>query len=162
MSGMDAGSWTALAVFVVVNFAAASSGAVFKPGAWYASLNKPDWTPPNWAFPVVWTTLFILNAVAGWRVWETAGAEARTALIVYGVSLVLNAAWSAIFFGLRRMDLALVEVLFLWASLVAVIVLFAPLDLIAAALVVPYLIWVTIAAFLNLRMLQLNRGRAVA
>jgi tryptophan-rich sensory protein len=162
MSGLDAGSWTALAVFVAVNFVAASSGAVFKPGTWYASLNKPAWTPPNWAFPVVWTVLFLLNAVAGWRVWEAADADAWPALTIYGASLVLNAAWSALFFGVRRMRAALIEVLFLAASLVAVMAAFAPLDPVAAWLIAPYLLWVCAAAFLNLRMIQLNPARGGA
>lgn len=156
MTGLDAGSWTALAAFVAVNFVAAASGAVFKPGDWYASLRKPGWTPPNWAFPVVWTVLFLLNAVAGWRVWEAAGANAAGPLVIYGVSLVLNAAWSALFFGAKRMRTALIEVLFLAASLVAVMAAFAPIDAVAAWLIAPYLAWVLIASLLNLRMIQLN------
>lgn len=153
---MDLSSWASLAAFVVVNFVAASSGAIFKPGAWYASLRKPVWTPPNWAFPVVWSSLFLLNAAAGWLVWEAAGSGAWPALAIYGVSLGLNAAWSALFFGARRMRWALVEVMFLWGSLATVIGAFAPISPTAAWLVAPYLAWVTVAAFLNLRMVQLN------
>lgn len=153
---LDAGSWTALAIFVAVNFVAAGSGAVFKPGAWYASLKKPGWTPPNSAFPVVWTVLFLMNAVAGWRVWEAAGATAWPALAIYGVSLALNAGWSALFFGAKRMRAALIEVLFLLASLVAVAFAFAPIDAAAAWLLVPYMAWVTIAALLNREMIRLN------
>lgn len=156
MSGLDAGSWIALAAFVGINFVAASSGAIFKPGAWYAGLKKPGWTPPNRAFPVVWTTLFLLNAVAGWRVWEAAGEAAAGPLALYGASLVLNAAWSALFFGLKRMRAALAEVLFLQASLVALSFLFAPIDEIAAWLLVPYMAWVTVATLLNFEMARLN------
>lgn len=162
MSGLDAGSWTALAVFVAVNFAAAASGAIFKPGAWYANLKKPVWTPPNLAFPIVWTVLFLLNAVAGWRVWEAAGADAAGPLAIYGTSLLLNAAWSALFFGARRMRAALIEVLFLAASLVAVMAAFAPIDAVAAWLIAPYLAWVGVATLLNLRMLQLNPSESRA
>lgn len=155
-------SWTALGVFFAINFAAASSGAVFRPGSWYETLRKPSWTPPNWAFPVVWTTLFCANAVAGWLVWEARGLDAAPALTLYGVSLLLNAGWSALFFGLKRMDWALAEVALLWASLAAIIAAFAPISTVAALLVAPYLVWVTIASALNWRMLQLNRAPARA
>jgi translocator protein len=146
----------ALGVFVLANFAAASSGAFFRPGAWYAALAKPSWTPPNIAFPVVWTILFILNAAAGWLVWLAGGMEAAGALALYGASLVINASWSAVFFGLHRMGLGFVIVVMLWLSLAAVIAAFAPISAVAAGLVAPYLVWVTIASALNLRVWQLN------
>ena len=148
----------ALAVFVLANLCAASSGAIFRPGAWYAGLAKPPWTPPNWAFPVVWSTLFVLNAVAGWLVWQRGWTAAGLPLAVYGLSLMINASWSGIFFGLHRMALGLAIVMALWLSIASVIVLFAPVNRLAATLVAPYLVWVTIAAALNLRVLQLNRG----
>ena len=153
----------ALAVFVLVNLAAASSGAFFRPGAWYAALAKPPWTPPNLAFPVVWSILFVLNAVAGWLVWISAGAEAAGPLALYGASLVINASWSGVFFGLHRMGLGFVVVVMLWLSLAAVIAAFAPISAVAAGLVAPYLVWVTIASALNLRVWQLNpQARASA
>lgn len=153
---MDSSSWIALAVFVAINFAAASSGGAFRLGAWYAALNKPGWTPPNWAFPVVWSVIFLFNIVAGWLVWETAATRALPALIVYAGSLAINAAWSWLFFGRKRMDLALIDVAALWLSIASVILMFAPISPLAAAIVGPYLAWVTIASFLNLRMIQLN------
>ena len=153
---MDSSSWIALAAFVAVNFAAASSGGAFRPGAWYASLKKPGWTPPNWAFPVIWSLIFLLNISAGWLVCQTAGSNAVPALAVYGASLAINAAWSWLFFGRRRMDLALIDVMALWLSIAAVIAMFAPTSPVAALLLAPYLTWVTIAGFLNLRMIQLN------
>ncbi len=153
---MDMSSWIALAVFIALNFAAASSGGAFRPGAWYAALRKPGWTPPNWAFPVVWLVIFLLNTVAGWLVWEAASFDALPALTVYTGSLAINAAWSWLFFGRKRMDLALIDVAALWLSIAAVVTMFAPTSALAAVLVAPYLIWVTIAAFLNLRMIQLN------
>lgn len=149
-------SLIALALFVLVNLAAASSGAFFRPGAWYAALAKPPWTPPNWAFPVVWSLLFVLNAVAGWLVWLAGGMEAAGALAIYGVSLVINASWSGVFFGLRRMGLGLMVVAALWLSIAAVMAAFAPFSLVAAAMLGPYLVWVTIASALNLRVWQLN------
>jgi tryptophan-rich sensory protein len=143
---MDLSSALSLAAFVGLNFATASSGAVFRPGEWYAALRKPGWTPPNWAFPVVWTTLFLMIAVSGWRVWEAQGLDALPALAVYALSLGLNAAWSLLFFGMRRMDWALAEVVVFWLSILAVIVVFAPIDALAAWLLAPYLAWVAIAA----------------
>ena len=153
----------ALGVFVLANFAAASSGAVFRPGAWYAGLAKPPWTPPNIAFPIVWTILFILNAAAGWLVWLAGGMDAAGVLALYGASLVINASWSAVFFGQRRMGLGFVIVVTLWLSLVAIMAAFAPFSAAAAWMLAPYLLWVTIASALNLRVWQLNpQARAAA
>ncbi|MBI1392841.1 MAG: sensory protein TspO [Alphaproteobacteria bacterium] len=156
--------WSTFGAFALANFIAAASGGLFKPGHWYAQLNRPAWTPPNWAFPVVWSTLFLMNAAAGAIAWTAATAisDGMVALpfIVYGVSLCFNFAWSALFFGLRRMDLALVDVVFLWMTIAAVLVLFAPLSPLAAGLVAPYLAWVTLAGVLNLRMIQLNPAAA--
>ena len=149
-----------LAGFVAVCFAAASSGAIFKPGAWYAQLAKPAWCPPNWAFPVVWTILFVMIAVAGWMVWREAGfSGAPVALALYGVQLVLNAAWSAIFFGLRRPDLALVELAVFWLAIAGTIIAFHAVSPAAALVLAPYLVWVTIAAALNASIWRLNRDR---
>ena len=146
-----------LAVFIGLNVAAAASGAVFKPGEWYESLNKPSWRPPNWAFPVVWTALYAMIVIAGWRVWNRAPAEMLPAAMgIYGLQLVLNAGWSAVFFGMRNMRLALVELIGLWSSIFALILVFAAIDGVAALLLLPYLVWVTIAGLLNLAMIRLN------
>jgi tryptophan-rich sensory protein len=157
---MNPDMWIAVAVFAGLNLAAATSGGMFKPGVWYAGLNKPSWTPPNWAFPVVWGLLFALNAWAGWMIWEAIGASRPDVLALYIGSLVLNAAWSWLFFGLKRMDLALIDVALLWLSLVAVIAVFWSIRPAAALPVLPYLLWVTIAAALNRRMIQLNPAEA--
>jgi tryptophan-rich sensory protein len=140
-----------LAGFVVVCLLAALSGAYFRPGAWYRTLPKPSWTPPNWLFPVAWSILYLLIAVAGWLVWRAAGfSGAGLALGIYGLHLVFNALWSALFFGARRIDLAFVDVVAMWLSLAGTIALFAPIDPLAAALLAPYLAWVTFAGALNL------------
>lgn len=157
---MDLASIVALGVFLALNFAAAASGAVFRPGAWYEGLAKPAWTPPNRAFPVIWTALYLMNAVSGWLVWQAAGTATALALGVYGLSLVINASWSAVFFGLRRMGFGLSIVLLLWLSILAVAALFWPFNALAGALQLPYLLWVTLAAALNLTVLRMNRGRA--
>jgi translocator protein len=146
----------ALAVFFALSFAAASTGAAYRPGAWYKSLRKPPWTPPNWAFPLVWSVLFCAIAVSGWLVWEAAGWSAWPALALYVVHLIFNAGWSFLFFGMKRLDWAMGEVVCLWLMIAGVIAAFAPLSLPAAILLTPYLAWVTVAAVLNFRLLQLN------
>lgn len=153
---MDFATLASFGVFLTLNFAAASSGAIFRPGAWYAGLAKPRWTPPDWAFPAVWSVLYLLNAVSGWLVWQADGSAAGGALGFYVVSLLLNAAWSAVFFGQRRIDLGLVNVVLLWLSIFGVAVLFWPYSKVAALLQLPYLLWVSIAAALNLTILRLN------
>lgn len=145
---MSLSSLLTLGVFLVVVFAVASSGAIFKPGPWYQRLDKPSWTPPNWAFPLVWSALFVMIAVSGWRVYEIAGLVALP-FAVCGLQLVLNAAWSWLFFGLRRPDLAFVDVVLMALAIAANIALFAPIDAIAGWLLVPYLVWAVIAACLN-------------
>lgn len=157
---MSTEMWIAVAVFAALNFVAASSGGLFKPGAWYAGLNKPSWTPPNWAFPVVWGLLFALNAWAGWMIWEAIGTSRPDVLALYIGSLALNAGWSWLFFGRKRMDLALIDVAMLWLSLVAVVVVFWSIRPAAALPVLPYLLWVTIAATLNREMIRLNPAEA--
>lgn len=143
--------------FAALCFAAALSGALFKPGAWHAALAKPRWHPPNWLFGPAWGVLYLMIATAGWMVWNAAGFSA--ALAAWGVQLVLNAGWSWLFFGLRRPDLAFAEVLLLWLSIAACVVLFAPISTTAALLMVPYLAWVAFASALNFSMWRLNRAQ---
>ncbi|HIC82013.1 MAG TPA: tryptophan-rich sensory protein [Kiloniellaceae bacterium] len=148
-----------LAVFLICVMLVASSGALFKPDDWYRALAKPGWTPPDWVFGAGWTLLYVMIAVAGWRVWERAETDALLLpMAVYAVQLVLNAGWSAIFFGLKRMDWAMAEVLCLWAAISVNILAFYPIDPVAAWLLVPYLAWVTFAAALNLAVWRLNRS----
>lgn len=143
-----------LGVFVLLVFAAAASGAVFKPGRWYEMLRKPSWTPPNLAFPIVWSVLYVMIAAAGYLVWREAGFS--FAILLWGLQLVLNAAWSWLFFGRRRMDLAFGDVLALWLSVALFIVAAWPISTTASFLFVPYLVWVTIAATLNRTVMRLN------
>ena len=143
--------------FIAACVAAASSGGLFRPGAWYESLAKPSWRPPNWLFGPVWAVLYAMIAVSGWLVWRAAepGAAALP-LTIYAVQLVLNALWSAIFFGLRRLGLALFEMALLWVAILATIVTFYPIHAGAAYLLVPYLVWVSFAFVLNHVMWRLN------
>lgn len=152
---MEMSSGLALAGFGLAAAAAASSGVVFKPGAWYQTLRKPGWTPRPWVFPAVWTPLYGMIAVSGWLAWREAGLLVLP-FAAYAVQLALNAGWSAVFFGLRRPDLALGEIVLLWLSILATILGFAPLSAAAAWLLVPYLAWVTVAGALNATVWRLN------
>jgi benzodiazapine receptor len=154
---MDLASGLGLAGFVAVNLAAAMSGHFFRPGEWYERLAKPWWRPPNWLFPPAWAVLYLTIAVSGWLVWREAGfAGAALPLAIYAVQLVLNATWSGVFFGLRRIDLALANLVLLWLSIAATIAAFHPVHAGADWLLVPYLAWVTFAGALNLAILRLN------
>lgn len=148
--------------FVAACFCAALSGAMFRPGDWYEELAKPRWRPPNWLFPPAWTVLYLCIAVAGWLVWHAAGVAALPALAVYGIQLLLNAGWSAVFFGLRRPDWAFGELVLLWLSIAATMAAFAPISTAATLLLLPYLLWVAFAGALNLSIWRSNRGRLVS
>ncbi|MGQ0456298.1 MAG: TspO/MBR family protein [Hyphomicrobium sp.] len=143
-----------LVVFLALVFAAASSGAIFQPGAWYDALNKPTWTPPDWAFPVAWTILYIMIAVAGWFAWRAGGWS--TAMAIWGVGLVLNALWSYFMFGRQDITLALADVIGLWIATAAFIVAAWGLDTRAAYLFMPYLVWVSFAGALNFVVWRMN------
>jgi translocator protein len=157
------GSWYGLWGFIGACFVAALSGALFPPGQWYEGLKKPSWRPPNWLFAPAWTLLYAMIAIAGWLVWREAGfAGAPVALGLWGLQLALNAAWSGLFFGMRRMDLALAELVLLWLAILATIVAFYPIQSTAALLMAPYLAWVTFAGVLNFAMWRLNPTQAVA
>ena len=138
-----------LFVFIGACVAAASSGAIFRPGQWYERLNKPRWRPPNWLFGPAWFVLYAMIAVSGWLIWKTAGMAAAPALALYGFQLVLNATWSGIFFGMRRLGLALAEMALMWLAILATIIAFWPIDRGAAMLLLPYLAWVAFAFTLN-------------
>ena len=145
--------------FIAACFCVALSGALFRPGTWYEGLAKPSWRPPNWLFAPAWTVLYICIALAGWMVWRAAGTAALPALAVYGVQLLFNAGWSAVFFGLRRPDWAFGELILLWLSIAATIAGFAPISHAAAILLMPYLAWVTFAGVLNVSIWRLNARR---
>ncbi|MCE4226021.1 tryptophan-rich sensory protein [Methylobacterium sp. C25] len=125
---------------------------------WYHRLRQPSWKPPDWAFGPIWSVIFALTATAGVLAWNAdSSPAARGALIAaYGVNGVLNMAWSVIFFRMRRPDLALAEVVLLWLSIVALVFVTGRATPVAAFLNLPYLGWVSIATFLNLRIVQLN------
>lgn len=121
---------------------------------WYEALAKPSWTPPGWVFGPVWVVLYPLMAIAGWTIWRE--GRSRVAVLLFLLQLALNAAWPWFFFGLRRLDWALIDIVALVVAIVATIVVFYPLRRRAALLLVPYLAWVVFAAALNFAIWQLN------
>lgn len=125
---------------------------------WYAGLAKPELAPPNWIFAPVWTVLFALMGVAVFLVWKKGlgNKGVKTALIIFDTQLVLNVIWSVIFFGLKSPGWAFVEIVFLWLAILAAIIAFARVSRPAAWLLVPYIIWVTFAGYLNYSIWQLN------
>ena len=147
------------AVFVRAVVLAALAGALASTSTAqdYARLTQPSWAPPSWVFGPVWSVLYASIALAGWLVWRRAGAGAgRWALTAYGVQLVLNAAWTPIFFGLRQFGAAFAEILVLWLAICVTVVLFARIRRAAAALLLPYWAWTTFAAALTYAVWQLN------
>lgn len=148
----------ALVAFFLLTAAAASFGALFQPGAWYAGLEKPSLTPPDWVFPVVWTLLYAMIAMAGWLLWRRRhdGPTGGAAVVAWGLQLTLNAAWSWIFFGLHLPGPALAELVILWATILATISLSRRHATAAAWLLAPYLLWVGFAGWLNFGIWRLN------
>lgn len=124
---------------------------------WYTTINKPSFSPPNWIFAPVWTALYILMGVAAFLIWrERHHPQAKTALIFYGVQLVLNAFWSIIFFGMSNPGLALIELLVLWVLVLITMVKFYKINRTAGWLLAPYLLWGTFASILNYAIWMLN------
>ena len=149
-----------LAVLVVELVGA--SGAIFTAqglAEWYDTLVRPSIAPPNWVFGPVWTTLFALIGGAAWLVWRQAEAApdaVRLAAVVFTVHFAFNLAWSAVFFGLQDIALGLATIAVLWVLIVATTWAFGRVDRRAALLLVPYLLWVSFAAYLNYQFWQLN------
>ncbi len=133
------------------------TGFFVSTDGWYAELNKPAWNPPDWIFGPVWTALYIMMAVAAWRVWLRGGwKEQRTALGLFLVQWALNALWTPLFFGLHLPGWAFVEILLLLLFILLTIRAFRPVDRIAGALMIPYAAWVAFAGVLNFTIWQMN------
>ncbi len=145
--------------WLLVSFAAAAAGAFASAsaGAFYGGLARPAWAPPGWLFGPVWSVLYTCMGIAAWLVWRARGfAGARSALLVFIVQLVVNALWTWFFFVWHRGGLALAEIGLLWVLILATIVLFWRVSKPAAALLVPYLVWVSFASALTLSLWRLN------
>lgn len=145
-----------LVAFLLLSASAALGGVFFRPGDWYGTLAKPAWTPPGAIFGPVWTLLYAAMAVAAWLVWRRKGF-ANGAMAFWIIQLGLNAAWSWLFFGLHRPDLALVDILALAAAVALTAGLFLRASAPAGWLMVPYFLWVAFAAALNTAIWRLNR-----
>lgn len=149
-----------LITFVLLCLGAGGLGAVATTpeiAGWYKALSKPWWNPPDYIFGPVWTTLYLVMAIAAWLVWRPAGfAAAATPLTLFAVQLGLNLAWSWIFFGMHQPGWAFLEVIVLWLAIMATTVAFFRCSRIAAYLMLPYLAWVSFAAMLNFTIWQIN------
>ncbi len=147
-----------LVLSVLVCFAVAGLGSVWTAksvGTWYQELAKPSWNPPNWLFGPVWSVLYLLMGIALWVVWRKTGVLAAP-IGIFAVQLVLNAAWSGLFFGLRNPGAAFAEIVVLWVAIGATIVAFWRVTPVGAILLLPYIAWVSFAAALNFTIWRLN------
>lgn len=147
--------------WLLMTFVTAAIGALASvdAGAFYGQLTRPSWAPPGWLFGPVWSALYALMAVSAWWVWRARGfAGARSALVLFIVQLAANALWSWLFFVWHQGGLAFAEVLLLWCMVAATVVAFWRISALAAALLIPYLAWVTFASALTFSVWRLNPG----
>ncbi len=127
-------------------------------GTWYATINKPSFTPPSWIFGPVWIFLFLLMGISLYLVWENGfkSRENKMALNLFMIQLILNTFWSIIFFGLHSPIFAFIEIILLWIVILFTMLRFYRISKTASYLLIPYIIWVTFAAFLNLSIVLIN------
>jgi tryptophan-rich sensory protein len=142
-------------VFLLACGAAATTGLMFQPGQWYESLAKPGFTPPKWAFPVAWTTIYLLLAWAGYRLTLIPGSQVVLAL--WAAQIALNTLWTPVFFGAHRLFAAMVILTVLWLVVAAMVVMAMRLDVITGLILLPYLAWLCVAAALNFSIWRNNR-----
>ena len=150
-----------LIISIVVCQCAGIIGSLFTTPAiptWYAALQKPAFTPPNWLFAPVWITLYLLMGIAAFLVWRFGleNRRVRTALIIFLVQLVLNSLWSVVFFGLQSPLYGIIVIIILWIAILLTILKFARISAVAAWLLVPYILWVSYASALNISIWLLN------
>lgn len=154
-------NWLKLLISILLPQVAAGIGAYFTvtgTGTWYQTIEKPDWNPPSWLFAPVWTILYIAMGVAFYLIWKSSAApgKKRTAMILWGVQLVLNLFWTIIFFNQHQLFWATVEIAVLWVAILATIFAFAKISKVAAWLLVPYIAWVSFAGILTWTIWSLN------
>lgn len=155
-------NWAKLLPSLIACQLAGALGAVFTSSAipsWYAGLKKPAFTPPNWLFGPMWISLYLLMALAAYLVWQKGLSHpgVRAALAVFIAQLLLNALWSPVFFGMRAPLAGAVVIVLLWLAIALTIILFWKLSLPAALLLIPYILWVSVATALNISIYLLNR-----
>jgi len=149
-----------LIIFIAVCLGAGGLGAIATTPeieGWYKTIAKPSWTPPDYVFGPVWTTLYIMMAIAAWLIWKPAGFKAvAVPLVLFAIQLVLNVIWSLIFFGYHQPGWAFFEIILLWIAILATMIWFFKRSVVAGSLLAPYLVWVSFAAALNFAIWQLN------
>ncbi len=152
-------TWTIIVASVITLLVLGAGGAMTNVGPWYRNLRKPSWNPPDWMFGPAWTIILGLAAWAGVLGWLRARTVDEHVLIavLFVINIVLHTLWSPLFFNLQRPDWALIEVPFLWLSILALIVVLGAIAPLAGWLLVPYLLWVSFAAYLNLTIVRMNR-----
>ncbi|MFC1893496.1 TspO/MBR family protein [Chloroflexota bacterium] len=161
MKSGKAGEVVRLVMSLVACQCAGLIGSIFTTPAiptWYAALEKPPFTPPNWLFAPAWATLYLLMGVAAFLVWRKGLHEegVKSALVVFLVQLVINAVWSVVFFGLQSPVAGAIVIIALWTAILITILGFFRLSVAAGALLLPYILWVSFAAALNIAVLILN------
>lgn len=152
------GNWKKLAVCLGIPLAVGGLAALCTAGGMkeFASLNQPPLSPPGWLFPVVWTILYLLMGYASYRILLSESEQKRRALTRYGIQLGLNFLWPILFFGFGWYLLALVELVALWVAVLITMLDFYKIDPVAGDLMLPYLLWVTFAGYLNFGVYLLN------
>lgn len=161
MEGFNVREIPKLAVSWIIVFVAAAIGSVSTSSqitTWYTTLAKPAWTPPNWIFGPVWTTLYILMGIALFLVWRQ-GLDRRDvqfAILIFAVQLILNTLWSVVFFGMQSIFGGFIIILILWIAILANIIAFYMISKPAGLILIPYIIWVSIASYLNYSVYLLN------
>lgn len=146
-------------ISLAITLGVATTGSLFRPDAWHARLQKPKGTPPPWVFPVVWTLLYMLMAFSAALVYIRPESPLRLAgLSLYGLQLVSNALWSWLFFNQHQILGALVDLLLLLLLVLACMMVFARISPLAAWLLVPYVLWLGVALYLNAATYRLNRS----
>ena len=158
MSG--ATRWGGLVLFLALCLGAGALGAVATTPqieGWYRTLAKPTWNPPAFVFGPVWTTLFVMMGISAWLIWKPHGFQgAALPLALFAIQLILNVAWSWIFFGMHQPGWACLEIVILWLAILATTVFFYQHSKLAAVLLLPYLAWVSFATILNFTIWSLN------
>lgn len=147
---------------ILVCFLAGGIGTIFTSSAiptWYAHLNKPPFSPPNYLFAPVWTLLYLLMGISLYLIWKkgTKNRKVYEALIFFAIQLALNAAWSPIFFGAKNLFVSLIIIIFMWLFIIKTILAFGRINKTASYLLYPYIVWVSFASILNFSVWLLNK-----
>lgn len=150
--------YASLAVFLLVVVIAAAIGSSFEAGQWYVDLYKPAWTPPAWVFAPAWSILYVLMALAMWKVWLSGNPTRVGSLTWWLLQLGLNVAWSWLFFGLTRIGWAMLDLIILIGVVVLCMKAFSAASRAAAVLMLPYLLWLFFALLLNFSIWMQNGG----